>query len=251
MKKTAIIVLAACLIPVVSNARDFTVKVLHENYREEGELIYHSVQVDSIAGSKVLVLQGTDKQYRKWLREYMVSADTFIAKVPDEDSFQFISSKVYTIDVSSVHPVKPDGGETFPSGGGGAGAVMDENQIMIVDGNMKRRRLIRQVVEHLGYASRVFTSGKEAYDIFRLHPERFHLVITSREVGKLSVEQLVEKCINLSPGLPVLVGAGYSKKGVGNRLFEEFSGIQNVYVKPVILDNLTKSIVRILRKKKA
>ena len=250
MKKTAIIVLAACLIPVVSSARDFTVKVLHENYKEEGEQIYHSVQVDSIAGNKVLVLQGADNQYRKWLRQYMASEDTFIAKIPDEDSFQFISSKVYTIDVSSVHPVKPDRGESFTSGGG-AGAVMDENQIMIVDGNMKRRRLIRQVVEHLGYESRVFTSGKEAYDVFRLQPERFHLVITSGEVGELSVEQLVEKCINLSPGLPVVVGAGYSKKGVGNRLFEEFSGIQNVYVKPVILDNLTKSIVRILEKKKA
>ncbi|MCF8045767.1 MAG: response regulator [Desulfarculaceae bacterium] len=250
MKKKAIIVLTACLIPAVSIARDFTVRVVHENYREEGEQIYHSVQVDSIAGNKILVLKGNNDQYRNWFREYMASNNTFVAVVPDEDSFKFISSKVYNIDIDSVHPLKKDQWEKFTPGGA-TNAGMDENQILVVDGNMERRRLVRQVVEQLGYAPRVFSSGKEAYDFFRLQPEQFHMIITSNKIEGLKVDQLVEKCIRLSPGLPVMVGAGYNQRDTRQRLLEHFSGMENVYVKPVILDNLTKSIVRILRKKKA
>ena len=250
MKNLATIVLIACLIPAVSPARDFTVQVVHENYREEGDQIYHSIQVDSIAGNKVLVLKGNNGHYRKWFREYMASKGTFVASVPDEDSFRFISSKVYDIDINSVHPVKQDRWDKFTPGGG-TDAVLDENQILIVDGNMERRRLVRQVVEQLGYSPRVFSSGQEAYEFFRLQPQFIHMVIASHEIGGLNVDELVKKCIGLSPGLPVMVGAGYNQGEVRQRLLERFSGMENVYVKPVILDNLTKSIVRILQKKKA
>lgn len=250
MKNMAIIVLAACLIPSVSIARDFTVRVENENYKQKGEQIYHSVQVDSIAGNKLLVLKGGNGQYRKWLREYMASNHTFVAVVPDEDSLRFISSKVYDIDINSIHPVKQEQWEKFTPGRG-TDTGMDKNQIMIVDGNLERRRLVRQVVEELGYAPRVFSSGKEAYDFFRLQPELFYMVITSHQIKGMKVDHLVKKCISLSPNLPVMVGAGYNQRDIKQRLSEYFSGMSNVYVKPVILDNLTKSIVRILRKKKA
>jgi len=253
MKHMAIIVLTLCLlclIPAFSAARDFTVRVVNENYKEKGEQIYHSVQVDSIAGNKVLVLRGSDNNYRSWFREYMASGRTFVAVVPDEDNFKFISSKVYDIDINSVHPVKQDQWEKSKSGGGTNGA-MNENQVMIVDSNMERRRLIRQVVARLGYEPRVFSSGKEAYEFFRLQPDLFHMVITSNQIKELKADQFVKKCLSLSPDLPVMVGAGYNQRDVEQRLSEYFSGMSNVYVKPVILDNLTKSIVQILKEKNA
>ena len=250
MKNLPVILMIACLIPTVSAARDFTIQVVHENYREEGERIYHSIQVNSIAGNKLLVLKGNNRHYRKWLREYLASENTFVAVVPDEDSFRFISSKVYEMEITSVHPVKQDRWkESTP--GTGTDAVMDENQILIVDGNLKRRRLVRQVVEQLGYASRVFSSGVEAYEFYRLQPQLIHMVITSHEIEGMKVDRLVKKCIGLSPGLPVMVGTGYNQGEIRQRFLDHFSGMDNVYVKPVILDNLTKSIVRILQKKKA
>lgn len=250
MKNMAIVFITVCLVPSFAAARDFTVRVVNENYREKGQQIYHSVQVDSIAGNKLLVLRGGDNNYRRWVREYMASDKTFVAVVPDEDNFKFISSKVYDIDINSVHPVRQDKWDkSIP--GAGTDAAVNENQIMIVDSNMERGRLIRQVVAELGYEPRVFSSGKDAYDFFRLQPDLFHMVITSSKIDELKPDQLVKKVISLSPNLPVMVGAGYNQRDVEQRLSENFSGMSNVYVKPVILDNLTKSIVRILKEKKA
>lgn len=251
MKKAAIIVLFICLVSSASPGRDFMVEVVHENYRQEGEQVYHSLEVDSLAGNKILVLQGDNDQYRKWLREYMASEKTFIASVPDEDNFSFISSKVYNIDIGSVHPVREERLELSPAAGGAAAAVMNEKRIMIVDGNTERRQLVRQLVQQLGYDPRVFSDGNRAYDFFRLQPGLFEMVITSNEIRGLKVDRLVEKCINLSPGLPVMVGTGYDREEVKEGLLRHFSGMENVYVKPLILDNLTQSIVNILQKKKA
>ena len=98
------------LLPPLCQARDFIVQFVEENYKETRSsfsylpLIYHSIQVRSEAGPKLLVLKGDDYHYRKWLRQYIADDKAFIAKVPEDQADRFVSSNVFEIDVTNIHP---------------------------------------------------------------------------------------------------------------------------------------------------
>lgn len=94
-----------------TQARDFIVQFEEENYKETRAshsylpVIYHSIQVNTEAGSKLLVLTGDDYNYRKWLRHYIAGGKAFIIKVPPEQRDLFVKSSVFDIDVTRVHPI--------------------------------------------------------------------------------------------------------------------------------------------------
>ncbi|MDQ1268986.1 MAG: hypothetical protein QG618_292, partial [Thermodesulfobacteriota bacterium] len=77
-----VFVLIAMSLPC--RARDFMVEFVEENYMENQEddsgtpMIYHSFQVRSHAGLKMLVLTGEHPEYRKWLRRYVAQDKGFI-----------------------------------------------------------------------------------------------------------------------------------------------------------------------------
>ncbi|MFH2059375.1 MAG: hypothetical protein ABIJ59_10800 [Pseudomonadota bacterium] len=91
-------------------ARDYIVEFEDENYREEQKsfsyspIIYHSIQVRSSAGPKLLILTGDNYHYRKWLRHYIAQGKAFIVKVPEEQIDQFITASAFDIDITFLHP---------------------------------------------------------------------------------------------------------------------------------------------------
>jgi len=99
MKKFIFAFLTVALLTANLYARDFIVEFMEENYKESqaafsySPLIYHSIQVTSAAGPKLLVLTGNNYHYRSWIRQYISKNKKFIAKVPDNDNDLFISSK--------------------------------------------------------------------------------------------------------------------------------------------------------------
>ncbi len=92
-------------------ARDFIVQFEDENYKETRAsfsylpVIYHSIQISSNAGSKLLVLTGDDYHYRRWLRQYIAQDMAFIVKVPEDQTDQFVKNSVFNIDVTKLHPI--------------------------------------------------------------------------------------------------------------------------------------------------
>lgn len=92
-------------------ARDYIVEFEGENYREEQKsfsyspIVYHSIQVRSSAGPKLLILTGDNYHYRKWVRHYIAQGKAFIVKVPEEQIDQFITSSAFDIDVTRLHPL--------------------------------------------------------------------------------------------------------------------------------------------------
>lgn len=96
------------------SARDFIIEFEDENYKEEQKsfsytpIIYHSIQVSTPAGSKLLVLTGDNYHYRRWLRQYIARGKSFIAKVPDEQTDQFITASAFDIDVTRLHPFEQE-----------------------------------------------------------------------------------------------------------------------------------------------
>lgn len=115
MKRT-VLVISILLFGLFSTgqARDFIVQFEEENYKETrafysySPVVYHSIQVSSNAGSKLLVLTGDDYHYRKWLRQYIARGMAFIVKVPPDQVDQFVKSSVFDIDVTQLHPLDLD-----------------------------------------------------------------------------------------------------------------------------------------------
>ena len=110
MKKALILCFVLLLLQPPCFARDFIVEFVEENYKETQSafsyfpLIYHSIQVRCEAGPKLLILTGDNYHYRKWLRQYIAEGKAFIAKVPNDQDDLFISSDVFKIDVTNIHP---------------------------------------------------------------------------------------------------------------------------------------------------
>ncbi len=111
MKKAVYIFVFLLFLQVQCFARDFIVEFLDENYQETqasfsyAPIIYHSIQVRTQAGPKILVLTGDDYHYRKWLREYIAEGKSFIAKVPEDQNEVFVTSSAFEIDVTNLHPL--------------------------------------------------------------------------------------------------------------------------------------------------
>ncbi|MCF6247538.1 MAG: hypothetical protein L3J69_09280 [Desulfobacula sp.] len=110
MKKLIIISLFVLLLHSICSAGDFIVEFVEENYRETSSPvsytpdIYHSIQVRSDAGPKILVLKGHDYHYRRWLRQYIAQGKQFIVQIPDDQDDLFISSSAFEMDVVNLHP---------------------------------------------------------------------------------------------------------------------------------------------------
>lgn len=111
MKKIFITGIFLLFLQAQSKAGDFIVEYVKENYKEMQmpasytPVIYHSIQVTTDAGPKLLILKGDDYHYRKWLRQYIAQGKQFIAQIPDDRDDLFISSRAFEIDVTNVHPV--------------------------------------------------------------------------------------------------------------------------------------------------
>lgn len=164
-----LILVSAC------SARDFQVEFMEENYRETQKefsyqpLIYHSFQVNSNVGTKLLILTGEDYNYRKWLRHYISQNKKLIIKIPDDRVDAFISAKAYEIDIKEIHPFNGDKwmDEDIRSSVGMEG----DNHIMVVDPDEKRVRLVQSVIERMSYRAAVFNNTPAALEVFKSQPE--------------------------------------------------------------------------------
>jgi len=235
-------------------ARDFIVEFMEENYRETqaqfsyDPLIYHSMQVNSGVGPKLLILTGNNYNYRKWLRHYIALNKKFITKIPEEQVDQFVSSKAYEIDVTSLHPVN------LEKWGKSSFKVVDPNtingsdHILIVDPNEKRTTLIEIISKKMGYPVIIFKTGREALQMFKLQPDKFSLIIAHHTIQGMPLDEFVDQTLKISHTIPVIIDTGYNDHDMKNRFVSKFSGSSSVHVKPVILKNLQKTIAMLIDK---
>ena len=101
-------------LPSVCPAKDYVVTFVKETYKTgqtEGDgagaagPIYHTWAVQTEFGNKLLVLTGSDKVRRQWLRDFTKDFDLFLVKVPEKDTGAFELNTVVEIDVTDLHPI--------------------------------------------------------------------------------------------------------------------------------------------------
>ncbi|WP_080807370.1 response regulator [Desulfamplus magnetovallimortis] len=298
-------ILLFCFTPLNTSASDYLVDLVSENYRElktgdaDGPKIYHTIQVDTSIGTKVLMLTGKDHEYRKWLRQYLSRYSRLIVTVPDETEPDFQTSKLVAINVNSIHPVSGSSWKEDPT-------IIPlpppeeftgEKHILIVDDDPEKRVLIEMVVKDLGFPVTLASNAYDGLAIFKNQPDKFRLVIadaassrrfkrseqfktpydlnsfdglnrqnekmTSNEMesynemessdhiyssGQLSTTSLIRHIIETSPGIPIIIGTDYREEQITAMFMDFFSGFSHITIKPLVLQELSKTILQVLEK---
>ncbi|PIE62273.1 MAG: response regulator [Desulfobacter postgatei] len=245
-------------------ARDFMVEFVEENYMENQDdgirtaMIYHSFQVRSHAGLKMLVLTGENDKYRGWLRRYVTQDKSFIVKVPDNENDLFISSKVYETDVTNVHPFNPatwsmKDSHIFNTGNAPdspAWIIAGQGHILVLDKNTKRSELIDSVVKRMGYIGMISGDPEAALGIFKNQPEKFKMIIVNYDVPGMGAEAFVHKLLQVNHKIPILVETGYNNENLKRQYLSKFSGAGTVTVTPVVLNRLQQTIKTLIQSEK-
>lgn len=235
------------------HARDFMVSFVEENYKETSAdfsykpLIYHSIQVKTPAGPKILVLEGDDVYYRTWLRQYISEDRRFILKVDPGQTDRFISEKVFKTSVNNLHPVvDPDWKKQMPVPKGGQ-ALTTEDSFLIADTNETRIALLTTVSKKMGFTAIAHQTGDSVIEALKLQPEKFKMIIVTSDLPDTTAQALVEKLVRIKHDIPVLIETGYQDQDKKKRLDAKFGHLNSVHIQPVVLRDLQTTIKKLVK----
>ena len=99
----------------------------------------------------------------------------------------------------------------------------------------------------LGYPATFLSDSKEALSMFQVQPGNFHMVIVNYDAKNFNKSRFVEKLSSISPQTPILVGGAYNNKTINKKLLNDFSNLDNVIVRSLILKDLSKTIIKLLK----
>jgi len=252
MKKTCLVYLVIIFLSVSAEARDFMVEFVHENYKEVQAqfsyfpLVYHSIQINSAAGPKLIILKGEDSNYRRWIRNYIAENKNFILRIDDQNNDAFISSKAYELDINSIHPFNLKRWENPDIARKQGDTLSGNNYILVVDPDEKRSGLIKTIAKRMGFQVLISSSGKQALLPFKLQPDKFQMVIAHHHgIGK-QTENLLDQLLKVDHSIPVIVDTGYKNDLLKNAYVNKYRKFPSVIIKPVILQELSKMIKQII-----
>lgn len=247
MKKTLLLILIISVgLPFAASAKDFHISFVEENYKETREqfsynpLIYHSIQVNSSAGPKILVLDGSDLTYRKWFRRYLSEQNHFILKVDPSRTDQFISAKVFKTDITAIHPFDPPPVKAVRTKKTNMKTLKGNNYILLLDTHAVRTRLFKTVSKKMGYTTISFKNKSEAIKLFMLQPEKFKLITINNNVK--NADGFVKEILSVKHNVPIMIDPGYRNQTANHTLVSKYAGFKSVHIKPVMLNDLQKTI---------
>ncbi len=234
-------------------AQDYIVEFVEEYYNESPAdydappIIYHSIQVLSHAGPKLLILTGSKGPYRNWLRQYIAHDKQFIVRIPDAANHKFISSKAYEVEVTEVYPINRSKWR-FAEGADHKvlPLLSDQSYVMVVDDNYQRSQLIASVIRKIGYVPMVSRSSDNALSTFRNQPEKFSMIIANYDTPGMGTQKFVEKVLRMDQKIPIVVETGYKNKAVRKDFSARFAGASTVVLRPMILENLRNTILGLI-----
>ena len=134
-------------------------------------------------------------------------------------------------------PIKAADDEFKPLPGG-------NEHILLVDDEEPLVRLVKEMLEKLGYRVSARSSSLEALEAFRAHPDRFDLVITDMTMPNMTGELLAQKLMAIRPSIPVVLCTGYSERVTDTKV--KSLGIRELIMKPILIREMAFILRRIL-----
>jgi PAS domain S-box-containing protein len=119
-----------------------------------------------------------------------------------------------------------------------------KERILVVDDEPGVVMTSKLRLERIGYTVEVKTDSEEALEMIRAVPDKFDLVITDMTMPKMTGDVLAGEIMKLRPDLPVILCTGYSAE-ITEELSEK-KGIKALLMKPIMMDELAKTIRRVL-----
>jgi PAS domain S-box-containing protein len=132
---------------------------------------------------------------------------------------------------------EPVSSEELPTG---------SERILFVDDEQALVNLGKQMLEKLGYEAVIRTSSVEALELFKTQPEKFDMVITDMTMPNLTGEKLARELINARPDIPIILCTGYSENITETKAKK--IGIKELILKPVVMQDIARTIRRVLDK---
>jgi PAS domain S-box-containing protein len=130
---------------------------------------------------------------------------------------------------------EPEAEETHPAG---------SERILFVDDEEMVVKIGSMMLERLGYEVVPFTDSTEALAAFRADPAAYDLVISDMAMPGMTGDQLAGKCLEIKPGLPIIICTGYSER-IGCDEAEAI-GVREFLRKPISLKNLSRKVRNVL-----
>jgi len=119
--------------------------------------------------------------------------------------------------------------------------------ILFVDDEISIVKMIKRMLERLGYKVKTKTNPVEALDLFKSKPDHFDLVITDMTMPQMTGVKLYEKLMGIRPDIPVIICTGHS-----SMIDEEKAKLLKIaaYVmKPITMTEISQTIRKVLDRK--
>ena len=116
--------------------------------------------------------------------------------------------------------------------------------ILFVDDEEPLARFGGEMLESLGYYPVVRMNPTEAWQAFKMAPQRFDLLITDQTMPGMSGDRLARKCQQLRPDLPVILCTGSEQTLSADEARSH--GVTEFVLKPLMLHDLAHTIRRVL-----
>ena len=138
------------------------------------------------------------------------------------------------------------GSDTLESDKSSTKPLKGVEHILFVDDEPEITFMGKKMLENLGYKVSITSDSLTALDEFKKDPDKYSLLVTDQSMPNITGTELAVMMKEIRPKLRVIVITGYA-----DNLSEEVltqSGISEVILKPMILDDFSKIIRRVLDK---
>jgi len=117
-------------------------------------------------------------------------------------------------------------------------------RILVVDDEEAITRMVKQMLEILGYEVTARYSSLDALEAFRAAPDKFDLVITDMTMPNMTGDKLTTQLKEIRPDIPVILCTGFSESVAVQKA--KALGIDALLLKPIVRSELAETIRDVL-----
>jgi signal transduction histidine kinase/ActR/RegA family two-component response regulator len=122
-----------------------------------------------------------------------------------------------------------------------------DEYILFVDDEPEITFMGKKMLEKLGYKVTITTNSISAFEEFKKGPDKYSLLVTDQSMPNMSGTELAFMLKEIRPELKVIIITGFAEN-LSDEVISK-SGISEVILKPMIFDDFSKIIRRVLDKK--
>jgi signal transduction histidine kinase/ActR/RegA family two-component response regulator len=127
--------------------------------------------------------------------------------------------------------------------------IKGNEHILFVDDEPEIIFMGKKMLENLGYKVTIKSDSISAFEEFKNFPKKFSLLITDQNMPGIPGTELASMMKEIRPGLKVIIITGYADNLSEEALSQ--CGVSEVILKPMILDDFSKVIRRVLDNKRS